>query len=98
MYLIQILLPTTDPSASGPVLAALNRALANKFGGVTAYTQAPAKGNWITGSMEERDDITIIEAMADNLDRAWWKLLRKRLERDLKQKEIVIRCQPMEKL
>jgi hypothetical protein len=98
MYLIQILLPTTNPSASEPVLAALNRSLVEKFGGVTAYTQAPAKGNWLAGGAEERDDIIIIEAMADDLDHAWWKLLRKRLERDLQQKEIVIRSQLMERL
>jgi hypothetical protein len=98
MYLIQILLPTTDPSASLPVLAALNRSLTEKFGGVTAYTQAPAKGKWLAGGTEERDDITIIEAMTDDIDRPWWKLLREQLERDLKQKEIVIRSQPMERL
>jgi hypothetical protein len=49
MYLIQILLPTTNHSAAEPVLTALNRSLVEKFGGVTAYSQAPAKGNWLAG-------------------------------------------------
>ena len=98
MYLIQILVPTTNPSNSESVLAALSRSLVAKFGGVTAYTQAPAKGKWLADGTEERDDITIIEVMTDDLDHAWWKLLRERLERDLQQKEIVIRSLPIERL
>ncbi len=98
MYLIQILLPTTNFGVSEPVLASLNRTLVVKFGGVTAYTQSPAKGKWLTGGKEERDDIVILEVMTDEIDATWWKTLRKQLEHDLNQKEIVIRSQPMDKL
>lgn len=98
MYLIQILLPTTNFTASEPVLATLNRTLVERFGGVTAYTQSPAKGKCLSDGKEERDDIVILEVMADDIDAAWWKSLRKQLEHDLKQKEIVIRSQPIDKL
>jgi len=61
MYLVQILVPTTNHSTSDSALIALNKTLVETFGGVTAYTQAPAKGKWMAGSTEERDDIIIIE-------------------------------------
>jgi len=98
MYLIQILLPTTTLSNSEPVLTALNQTLVETFGGVTAYTQSPAKGKWLTDGKEERDDIIVLEIMADQIDTGWWKKLRNQLERDLKQKEIVIRSLLMERL
>ena len=98
MYLIQILLPTTSLSSAEPVLTALNQTLVETFGGVTAYTQSPAKGKWLTGGKEEHDDIVVFEVMADQIDSGWWKTLRNQLERDLKQKEIVIRSLLMERL
>jgi hypothetical protein len=36
--------------------------------------------------------------MIENLDRNWWKSMRLRLETDLEQQAIVIRCMAMEQL
>jgi len=84
MYLVQILLPLFD-NHGHPFEAAdyvrLRSELADRFGGVTAYTRAPARGVWKdeTGGTN-RDDIVIFEVIAESLDRAWWKRLRARLE------------------
>jgi hypothetical protein len=39
------------------------------------------------------DNIAVVEVMADALDREYWRVLRKRLEQELDQEEIVIRAQ-----
>ena len=86
MYLVQILLPVYDNQghAFEPVdYVQLRAELADRFGGVTAYTRAPARGVWKGDTGETtRDDIVIFEVMADRLDRDWWAALRRRLERE----------------
>ena len=65
-----------------------------EFGGLTAYTRAPA-----TGIREEqpartvRDHEVVYELMADELELAWWAALRRRLEVRLEQDELVVRSQ-----
>ena len=101
MFLIQMLLPLpSSGSTASPeeILTALHHTLVERFGGLTAYTRAPAKGSWLANGKEERDDILILEVMADEIDREWWKQLRKTLEADLQQEEIVIRSQFIERL
>ena len=46
----------------------------------------------------ERDDIAVIEVMAETVDRGWWAELRRRLEHEFSQDEIVIRGQWTERL
>jgi hypothetical protein len=101
MHLIQLLLPLADNEGrpfDATVLAALRRDLAERFGGLTAYTRAPAEGVWAHDGKRDRDDIVVVEVMTENLDRGWWKGLRLRLERDLRQQSILIRCHEVEVL
>lgn len=102
MHLVQILLPVTD-NAGEPFAHAHFRAvreeLVQHFGGVTAYTQAPAEGRWKDDDdTVERDQIVVFEVMADDLDRPWWTRYRATLERRFAQDEIVLRSWPMERL
>ena len=79
-------------------LADLERELTERFGGVTAFTRAPARGRWSDGGRVETDDVVIYEVMAQALDRPWWRELRERLEQDLDQEEVVIRSHAIERL
>jgi hypothetical protein len=96
MYLVQILLPVYDNEghAFEPVdYAQLRSELADRFGGVTAYTRAPARGVWKGDSGETtRDDIVIFEVMTGELDRAWWSAFRRELERRFRQESVIVRA------
>lgn len=79
--------------------APLRRELTDRFGGLTAYTRAPAQGIWTDDDgPAKRDDIVVYEVMADVLDRAWWSDCRGRLEHLFAQEEIVIRAHAIERL
>ena len=102
MFLVQLLLPIRDESGAPFPRAhydTLARELTEHFGGVTAYTRAPASGLWEEPSGEKvRDDIVIYEVMADALDDAWWTTTRKRLEGQFEQQELVIRALEIRRL
>jgi hypothetical protein len=101
MKLVQILLPVTDNNGrryGEEFFQELQRTLTDTFGGLTAYTRAPAEGLWSNAGTHQKDDIVVVEVMADNFDRAWWKTLKSHLEETLRQEEIVIRAQPLETL
>jgi hypothetical protein len=68
------------------------------FGGLTAYSPAPAEGFWDSGSTVKRDDILVAEVMVDSLDRTWWKEYRRELENLFQQDQIVFRAQGYEPL
>jgi hypothetical protein len=96
MHLVQILLPLYD-NESSPFPASMFREVRNeltrRFGGMTAYTRAPAEGLWReAGERTARDDIVIYEVMADALDERWWRDWREELERRFRQDRIVIRA------
>jgi len=98
MVLIQILLPLTDNQGrpfEGHVLPDLGQELTRRFGGFTAFTRAPAEGVWAHDGRKTRDDIVVVEIMAQTLDEDWWRQLRGRLEHDLRQERIVIRSHPV---
>jgi len=90
-HLVQILLPRADETVA--------RELAERFGGVTAYSRAPARGLWkpAPGSTE-RDDIVVLEVMVEALEAGWWRTYRESLERRFRQDEIVVRAHPIERL
>ena len=96
MYLVQILLPVYDNAghAFRPAdYAQLRSELADRFGGVTAYTRAPARGVWKDDAGETtRDDIVIFEVMTGDLDRGWWSGFRKELERRFRQDSVIVRA------
>jgi hypothetical protein len=96
MYLVQILLPLYDNEGHPfePVdYVQLRTDLADRFGGVTAYTRAPARGVWRGDTGETtRDDIVIFEVMTEELDRTWWSGFRKELERRFRQESVIVRA------
>lgn len=102
MHLVQMLLPVYD-NAGAPfpshLYAAVSAELTERFGGLTAYTRAPAQGLWREeDEPPQRDDIVVYEVMAESLDREWWSAFRARLEREFAQEELVIRTHVVERL
>jgi hypothetical protein len=102
MHLIQLLLPLHDDAGRDfPVslYEDVRRELVARFGGLTTYSRAPAKGLWQEdGNGVQRDDIVVYEVMADAMDRAWWAAYRKQLEAAFHQEALVVRAQPIELL
>jgi hypothetical protein len=100
--LVQLLVPLQDKHGQTyprGVFDDLARTLTDRFGGVTAYTRAPATGLWEDDSGETvRDQVLVYEVMVEDLDIAWWKAFRAELEAKLGQDEIVIRAQTMRRL
>ena len=101
-FLVQILLPLYDNEGrtlGAELFAGVRSELTERFGGLTAHMRAPARGLWKTdeGSVA-RDDIVIVEVMAEALDRAWWQAYRRTLEHRFRQEQIVIRATPVELL
>jgi hypothetical protein len=70
-------------------LGEVRRELTERYGGVTAYSRAPAEGHWESG---ERDDVVVIEVLVDRLDVEWWKAYREKLEKRFEQEEILMRA------
>lgn len=103
MHLIQILLPLYDNQGNELPQVEFRRVsseLSHRFGGLTAFTRAPAEGVWKEheAAHPTHDEIVVFEVMVDELDRAWWATYRKDLERRFKQDEVVIRAQAIEQL
>ena len=96
MYLVQILLPVYDNDGhafDAHEYVQLRAELADRFGGVTAYTRAPARGVWKDDAGETtRDDIVIFEVMTESLDRDWWTSFRKNLEKRFRQDNVIVRA------
>ena len=101
MHLVQILLPLVD-DAGAPFppehYRVVGDLLTERFGGLTAYTRAPAEGRWKQGGDVARDEIVIFEVMAKTLERGWWRDYRSVLERRFAQESIVIRAHTIETL
>jgi hypothetical protein len=99
---VQMLLPVQNPRGSTYPRALyddLARKLTARFGGVTAYTRAPATGLWEAASGQTvRDQVVVYEVMVDQLDADWWKQLRADLEAKFAQQELVLRAQQMQRL
>lgn len=96
-HMVQILLPLYDNSHENlprELFDAVRNELSQKFGGLTAYTQAPAEGLWREGTTEpSRDDIVIYEVMTQHLDTTWWSNYRRELETRFRQQHVVVRSQ-----
>lgn len=96
-HLVQLLLPLLDNDGSEFPRAQFEqvaRELTARFGGLTAYTRAPAEGRWRDGGDETtHDEIIVYEVMTYPLDPGWWRDYRGELERRFAQDRIVIRAQ-----
>ena len=100
-FLVQILLPVYDNNGErfpSDLYNEVRAKLTDMFGGLTAYTRAPAVGVWESGTTLKRDDIVVVEVMVDSLDRTWWGAYRRNLERLFRQDQIVLRAQTYEPL
>jgi hypothetical protein len=100
--LVQILLPVYDAAGERFAQSMYDEVaveLTQRFGGLTAYVRAPAKGLWEERKGEtHRDDIVIYEVMVDTLDADWWKRYRQGLEQRFRQDELVVRAQEIRRL
>jgi hypothetical protein len=96
MYLIQILLPLFDNDGAhfdAALYTQVRNELSDRFGGLTAYSRAPAEGRWHDQGITTHDDIIVMEVMTDGVDTEWWRAYRKSLETRFKQTVIVVRAQ-----
>ena len=102
MHVVEIFLPLKRRDGSNQPrerFGEVRRELIARFGGLTAFTRAPAEGLWESPDGDVgRDSIVIFEVMADALDRAWWSSYRATLERLFEQDEILIRASAIERL
>jgi hypothetical protein len=94
MHLIEIFLPLHDnqgtPFATGH-FAEVRQRLVEQFGGLTAFTRAPAEGTEKEGDRERSEPMVVFEVMTDKLDENWWSTYRAQLERRFRQDRILIR-------
>ena len=101
-HLVQLLLPVYANDGARfarSLYREVARELTERFGGVTAYSRAPARGFWEEGpGRTERDDIVVYEVMVDALDAGWWREYRGTLEKRFAQDELVVRALPMGRL
>lgn len=96
MHLVQILLPLSDNDGHPFPRAYFEKVavdMAKRFGGVTAYTRAPAEGRWTGKGSTRPEEVIVVEVMVDKLDETWWEKYRKALETKFRQDKIVIRAQ-----
>lgn len=100
MHLIQVFLPLGDGEEFKQALRDVRGVLTDEFGGATAFTHAPVRGDWQEeeGKQVVQDELIIVETMVRDLDRAWWRALKTRLEARLQEQEILIRALPMEQI
>jgi len=101
MYLVEILLPMRDNEGhpfAASTYESLRDELSERYGGVTAFTRAPAEGEANAADGKVRDDIVVYEVMTETIDRHWWQLCRRRMEKIFRQDEIVVRAIAFDKL
>ena len=101
MHLVQILLPLADNAGrrfEGKTYGRVRTELAERFGGITSFTRAPAEGMWREGGHTAHDDIVVFEVMAREIDHSWWERYRAELERRFDQETIVVRAIRVEML
>jgi hypothetical protein len=95
MNVVEIFVPVYDNNGkrfSETLHKEVKAGLLEKFDGLTRYTRNPAEGLWRRGKALSRDAIIIYEVMVNRFNKRWWQRYRKDLEREFRQKSIVIRC------
>ena len=101
-HLIQILLPIQFGDGSNvpaELFSQVRTELAERFGGVTAYSRSPATGLWKRTEAEvARDQVIMIEVVAEALDRDWWAQYREQLERRFGQEAVHARALAIERI
>ncbi len=102
MHLIQIFLPVYDNDGVPLPRERFEQTrgeIVDRFGGITAYSRAPASGLWQEhGGATVRDDLVVYEVMTDEIDEVWWRGYRRLLEQRFRQETILIRAQRIQLL
>ena len=102
MHLVQLLLPLYAQDGEKlpqELFGTVRTELVDCFGGLTAYSRAPAKGLWVDeADRVDQDDIVVYEVMVPALDHDWWRAYREDLRRRFRQQELVVRAQAVELL
>lgn len=97
-FLVELLLPLKDNSGRPfppMVWERVKNALVERFGGVTAYTRSAAEGIWGPAPGEKsRDDVFVVEVLAKDLERDWWRDSCDELEKILQQEKLMVRAVP----
>ena len=75
---------------------AVRSELTERFGGLTAFTRAPAEGLWKSEGQTHHDDILVFEVMTKDVNSGWWRSYRADLETRFGQDQIIIRVQDIE--
>lgn len=95
MFVEELFLPLEKPGGSpvpGEVFERIKQELTERFGGVTAHLQSPAEGAWKPDADDViHDRIAIFEVMVEDVDTAWWREYRHKLETELDQHRILAR-------
>jgi hypothetical protein len=95
--LVQLFLPLYgNDGAAQPrdAFAKTRQELIGVFGGITAYTRAPAEGVWEEPSGRTvKDDVVVYEVICERLEVSWWHAFRAALERRFRQERILVRAQ-----
>jgi hypothetical protein len=103
MVLVQILLPVTAGAAghsdARTAFAQTRAELVDAFGGVTAYSRAPAEGVWTApDGQREQDSVIMVEVVATAFDRPWWRHYAAALAQRFHQDAIHVRALSVELL
>ena len=96
MVLIQMLLPTRSREGSAfpdDLMRRTREELVERFGGLTAYTRAPATGVWTSseGGVEV-DSVVMIEVLSQDFEKAWWRSYAETLKERFRQESIHVRA------
>ena len=95
MYVIELFLPLYDNQGRrfrDSLYEEVRRDLIEKFGGITAFTRAPAQGSEQVQGGERRDDLIVFEVMTEELDALWWQSYRQSLEAAFDQDQLIARA------
>src|SRR5437868_5340888 len=94
MHLVEIFLPLSDNEGrrfAAATFARVREELIDKFGGLTAFSHAPAEGTETERGGQRHDELVVFEIMTEQLDQAWWTAYRRQLETTFRQDRILIR-------
>lgn len=102
MHLVELFLSLQDKAGTTfpkALYDTVRSELTERFGGVTAFSRAPATGLWDDGDGGvQRDEVVLFEVMVDHIDHAWWRNYRQSLEARFRQDEVLVRATTVERL
>jgi hypothetical protein len=96
MHVVELFLPLARKDGSSQpdgLFGEVRAELVERFGGLTAFTRAPAEGLWENeAGAVDKDRIVIFEVMDENFDADWWRDYRGELETRFDQDEVLLRA------